>query len=225
MDIPNTAANQMLASTVNGRLRAEARWQRAKAAAWYMRGFGVMALLIGAGTGLAFYGYAYVHDPRTSVEKMAAAISQALEKTTLHANGEVALRPDSTVALDTSGASVKLDTSGADNPPSSFRPSERQLGMSASPQSKSAVVTNFTVFKTTPYGNGLVVTGWNFNSSNDARPKEQYCYYKEPGPDAATEIVLYLVSKGKVNTLQDHRIDAEDAIKYCVWYGGKQEGL
>jgi hypothetical protein len=46
-----------------------------------------------------------------------------------------------------------------------------------SPQNR--VVTQFTIFKTVPFGNGEVVTGWIFADSNQTNPANQYCYYSE----------------------------------------------
>jgi hypothetical protein len=72
-----------------------------------MIGIGAMCSLIGLGVGAAFFGYSYIHDPRTSAQKMAQAFAEALEKTTLR--GEVKLDPQAAVKLDTNGAQVQVD--------------------------------------------------------------------------------------------------------------------
>ena len=59
--------------------------------------------------GAAFFGYSYIHDPRTSAEKMAQAFAEALRKTTLTTTGEVKLDPQAAVKLDANGAQVKVD--------------------------------------------------------------------------------------------------------------------
>ena len=217
MEILNTSFNRSLAATVDNRLRSDARMLRARAAAWYMGGFGVMALLIGAGIGLGFYGYAYVHDPRTSVEKMADAIGRALDRTKL--TGEVSVKPDSRVALDTTGATVRLDTSHSVvrlDTGSVPRPSTMQLGTNAAPQSNGKVVTNYTVFKSVNYGNGMVVTGWKYSSNEDVSPRSQYCYYDQKEGDGSRSISL--ATDGIRQTLHSNVIDVDDAIKNCVWY-------
>src|SRR4051812_29567329 len=76
--LPNTAANQGLVQAVNRRINSDAVMLSAKAFALRFGGIGIAGLLIGAGVGAALYGYAYVTDSRTSGEKMAAALADAL---------------------------------------------------------------------------------------------------------------------------------------------------
>ena len=42
-----------------------------------------------------------------------------------------------------------------------------------------STITNFTVFKKTPFEKGAVWTGWMFLTSTQASPTRQYCYYSE----------------------------------------------
>jgi hypothetical protein len=63
----------------------------AKAALWYAVGSGVVVVALGAATGLAFFGYSFISDSRASLDQLSAAFSKALQATTLHADGMVAL--------------------------------------------------------------------------------------------------------------------------------------
>jgi hypothetical protein len=109
MEAANTHSNRALAQAVNSRITADAVMLGAKSTLWRLTGVGAMCALIGLGIGAAFFGYSYVHDPRTSVDKMAGAFIEALEKSTLKMTGEVKLDTDATVKLDPNGAQVKVD--------------------------------------------------------------------------------------------------------------------
>ena len=83
MEAANTHSNRALAQAVNSRITADAVMLSAKSTLWRLTGVGAMCALIGAGVGVVFFGYSYVHDPRTSAEKMVTAFVEALEESTL----------------------------------------------------------------------------------------------------------------------------------------------
>jgi hypothetical protein len=112
MEAANTQPNRALAQAVNWRITADAVMLSAKSTVWRLTGVGAMFALIGLGVGVGFFGYSYVHDPRTSAQKMAEAFAEALEKSTLRTTGEVKLDPQATVKLDADGAQVKVDPTG-----------------------------------------------------------------------------------------------------------------
>ena len=112
MEAANTQPNRALAQAVNSRITADAVMLSAKSTVWRLTGIGAMCALIGLGVGVGFFGYSYVHDPRTSAQKMAEAFAEALEKSTLRTTGEVKLDPQATVKLDANGAQVKVDPMG-----------------------------------------------------------------------------------------------------------------
>ena len=110
MEAANTQPNRALAQAVNSRITADAVMLKAKSTVWRLTGVGAMCALIGLGVGAGFFGYSYIHDPRTSAQKMAQAFAEALEKSTLSA-GEVKLDPQATVKL-ANGGQVKVDSTG-----------------------------------------------------------------------------------------------------------------
>src|SRR4051812_13293602 len=116
METANTPPNRALAHAVNSRINADAVMLSAKSTLWRLSGVGTMFALLGVGVGAACFGYSYVHDPRSSVEKMATAFAEALDKVTLRTSGELKLDPAARVALTDGSvvgiepnASVKLD--------------------------------------------------------------------------------------------------------------------
>jgi hypothetical protein len=240
MEVANTLPNRALAQAVNSRITADAVMLSAKSTLWRLTGVGAMCALIGIGAGAVFFGYSYVHDPRTSAEKMAIAFTQALEKSTLKTSGEVKLDPQATVKLDANGAQVKIDPASAVRLDASGtvvrldpnalanvrsydvpRPTSNQLGSSAVPPSNATVVTNFTVFKTVTYGKGQVVSGWKFTSNEDLTPDHEYCYYSE-GIDEGASVRINLAADGRLNLngKSPATLNRTNAAANCVWFGG-----
>jgi hypothetical protein len=240
MEAANTQPNRALAQAVNSRITADAVMLKAKSTVWRLTGLGAMCALIGLGVGAAFFGYSYIHDPRTSAQKMAQAFAEALEKTTLTTTGEVKLDPQaavkldpngaqlrvdptSTVRLDASGTVVRLDSNAVVNvrsvTPNVPRPTPHQLD--PNPGSRQLnVVTNYTVFKTVPHGKGEVVTGWVFTSNEEVSPRREFCYYSEQIRDGV---------HARFDLAQDGRLlksespvtfDRNSAVANCVWFTG-----
>jgi hypothetical protein len=242
MEVANTRSNRALAQAVNSRITADAVMLSAKSALWRLTGVGAMCALVGAGVGAAFFGYSYLHDPRTSAEKMATAFVDALEKSTLKMTGDVKLDPQATVKLD-AGAQVKVDPvstvrldasntvvrldpnavvkfQGSDNGDIP-RPTQNQLGSNTLPASKVQVVTNYTVFKNVAYSKGTVVTGWSFGSNEETAPSSEYCYYMETINDGIG-VKMDLAKNGQFiqKGQSPAAFDRRNAAANCVWFGG-----
>jgi hypothetical protein len=240
MEAANTQPNRALAHAVNSRITADAVMLRAKSTVWRLTGVGAMCALIGLGVGAGFFGYSYIHDFRTSAEKMAQAFAEALEKSTVRTTGEVKLDPQATVKLDANGAQVKLestgtvrlDTSGAvvrldpgavvnvRVPPEVPRPTPDQI-KPVPPFPTAKPVTNYTVFHTLKYGDGNVTTGWKFTSNEEVSPNNQYCFYLEAIQDGV-RTMFDLAENGRLDRkgVAPKGIDRTSAAAYCVWFGG-----
>jgi hypothetical protein len=201
MDIAPTPENRALSSAVNARLRSDARILNAKAAFWRMVGGGVLCALIGAGIGAAFYGYSYARDPAPTAQRTAQAFAEALDRVTLK------LDPNLKVA------------SAAEPPQPVPRPSAAQLGTDTPAPSQAAVATAFTVFKNVPFAAGQVVTGWNLQSSDQASPSHQYCYYSEQ-LDGTSKVTVDLGENGRALPQAKARANVDPATAYrsCVWF-------
>lgn len=207
-----TPENVVLAQSVNGRLRAEARMVAARAFLFRSLGAGAFAALAGAGLGAAFYGYATMNQFDSAAEKIAAAMQTALSDVTLKTKGEVTLT-DNVLKLE----------GGLPKQAASPTPTKAQLGNDAAPASKATVNTSFTVFKQVPYMDGQIVTGWNFKANEDA-PFQQYCYFSRRTNEqkGQVEIKIDLAMDGKTLP-QPVKSDVNLAIlaSNCVWHDGK----
>ncbi len=218
MLIAGTKENRALAGAVNRRVGAEASLVYAKA--WLIRcaALGLLALMIGAGVGLAFLGYARSKDASGAAERLADTLTKAIERAKLHAE----LDPDSTVKLDPA-AQVALDPHAMvhladDKAP---RPTRQQLAPDAAPASKAAVRTNYTIFKAVRFGAGEIVTGYNFAPDGTA-PEHQYCYYAD-GIDRQSFKTLHIAAEGRYTAPLNPPpgFDAIKAAGNCVWFDGK----
>ena len=219
MLIAGSKENTALASAVNRRVFADAAMISAKA--WSIRcgAIGLMALLIGAGVGLAFLGIAKSRDSSGAADRLAATLTRALEQSKLHAeidpNSTVRLDPAAQVAMDPN-ATVKIDS-----PSAMPRPSREQLKPEAASRSGNAVQTNYTVFKVVQWGNGRVVTGYNFVP--DAKlPDHQYCYFAD-GIDQQTFKTVHIAADGRFIAPPNPPtgLDPIKAAAECVWFDGK----
>lgn len=207
-----TPENVVLAQSVNGRLRAEARMIAARAFLFRSLGAGAFSALAGAGLGAAFYGYATMNQFDSAAEKIAAAMQTALSDVTLKTKGEVTLT-DNVLKLE----------GGLPKQAATPTPTKAQLGNDAAPASKATVNTSFTVFKQVPYMDGQIVTGWNFKA-NEESPFQQYCYFSRRTNEqkGQVEIKIDLAMDGKTLP-QPVKSDVNLAIlaSNCVWHDGK----
>ena len=214
------------------KLTADAQLEQAKTTLYRFGGMGVLAAMLGAGIGFACFGYSYVTDGRAQAQKMADAMVQALEKAQLTTTGNVKLADGSTVGLAPGGqvmlapnSSVRVDPSstvkvpGIVNLDMQSTTAQPPLQAAASPQNK--VITQYTIFKTVSFDKGQVVTGWNFDNSNQIDPASQYCYYSEKS-DELVQVRTELGRNGA--TIENFKprpgVDLIAAFNNCVWFSG-----
>ena len=165
---------------------------------------------MGAGLGAAFYGYATMNEVRGASDKLAQALTQALETATLKTTGEVRLT-DNTLKIEGAVPAAK------------GRPDVSSLtgnqGKTEAPAA-AAVRTSFTVFKTVPFLDGSIVTGWNFKG-DEQKPEKQYCYVTRPQTfgDGATSNQTTVAIDGEILP-QPARSEINFAViaRSCVWF-------
>lgn len=221
------------AAIINSRLAAEARVRRAIAFGWLCAGAAVAVCLCGVGIAFALYGYSYMISVKPAADQIAKAMVEALEKAKLKTsitgtmslapNSELRLLPGQTLSL-AEGSTVKLD------PKSSVRvvgdvkmpqPSARQLQPNVM-SGDQLPFTSYTIFRSVPFGSGRVETGWNFELSDTARPKSQYCSYIQDiskGAQMKDVIAINGVSQQR-SGLARASFNFEGAVSNCIWFSG-----
>ncbi len=202
-----TPENVVLAQSVNGRLRAEARMIAARAFLLRAAGAGLFAALLGIGIGAGAFGWAYLQQYESAAERIAQVMQAALANVTLKTKGEVTLT-DNVLRLDQPAAQSKPDFA-------SVVANQKDDG-------NAAVRTTFTVFKAVPYLDGNIVTGWQFKG-DEKQPESQYCYFSHPqkfGSDVLTQINIAI--NGQVAPQTNSELDLKKLSKSCIWFDAKK---
>src|SRR5262249_49183428 len=148
----------------------------------------VACILSSAGLALALYGYSYAVSVKPAAELTAKALVEAIERAELKTivSGTMSLSPNSelrfangqTIRL-AEGTTVKLDPNSSVRVAGDFKmpqPSDRQLQPNMM-SGEQLPFTSYTVFRSVDFGAGRVETGWNYDLSDTARPRSQYCSY------------------------------------------------
>jgi hypothetical protein len=101
-----------------------------------------------------------------------------------------------------------------------YAPFTAPTQQAASQPSVRPPITNFTVFKRVPFEKGTVMTGWNFVTSTQKSPTEEYCYYTIDGATPGTGVVLELGTNQKLEVPKTvpKNFDITRAFEKCVWF-------
>lgn len=225
------------AAVVNNRLAAQSRIARAIAFVWLCGGAALAFVLTGLGVAVAFWGYSQIISVQSAAEVASKALVTALEQAELKTNvtgvmnlapsSEVKLAPNQSVKL-AEGSTVKLDPASEirvvgdlklDIPQpsqSQLQPDTRAAGADVLP------TTDYTIFRSVPFGAGIVVTGWNFALSDPARPRVQYCYYSQDIEKglAAKYTLAFNGTPNRPSSLAKVSFNFDSALANCVWFSG-----
>jgi hypothetical protein len=227
---------ESFAAAINSRLASEARISKAIAFGWLCGGWAIASCLVGLGVAAALYGYSLMISVTPAAELTASALHDAFAcaelKTyvtgalSLAPGSELTLAPDQAVKL-AEGAVVKLDPNSSVRVVGDLKvdvpqPSKQQLQLDATSSSKELPFTRYTVFKTGAYGAGYVVTSWNFELSDTARPYYQRCYYEQNLDQglAATQTIAVDGSPRPISALAKLPFDFDGALANCAWFSG-----
>jgi hypothetical protein len=227
---------ESFAAVINSRLAAEARISKAMAFGWICGGWAIASWLIGIGVAAALYGYSFMISVKPAAEQIASALRDTFAraelknyvtgKLSLTPGSELTLAPNQTVKL-AEGAIVKLDPNSSVRVVGDLKvdvpqPSKQQLQLDATSGSKELPVTQYTVFKTVVYGTGYVITSWNFELPDTARPYYQRCYYEQHLDQglAATQTIAVDGSPRPVSALAKLPFDFEGSLAGCAWFSG-----
>jgi hypothetical protein len=236
VNVQPTELNKGLATILQSRMFADEFYTASRVAFWRLVGIGTCGLGLGAAIGLAFYGYAQVARNSTNLNSLSTAFAQALEQAKLTGvtEGNVQIQPHEITLAK--GQTITLDRkSRVFLEPNATVRAEGQIEIQAPtisiPQNTSRpsqtvpMITNFTVFKRVPFNNGTVMTGWNFLTSSQKSPSDQYCYYTENADSNGLNVVLDIAEDQKMTTPKaiPQGFDMLAAFNRCVWFKGDNQ--
>jgi hypothetical protein len=222
-----------LTAIINSRLASEARVAKAIGFGWLCGGLAIASCLSAIGLAFALYGYSYTISVEPVAEQTARAVVEALERAELNttvsgtmsiaANTELTLAPNQTIKL-LEGTTVKIDPNSTVRVVDDFKfpqPSSHQL----QPHIMSGdqlPFTSYTIFRTVKYGAGQVQTGWDFDLSDTARPKSQYCSYIQSVTNAAQvkDLIAVNGSPRRPSSSTKLTFDFDRAVANCIWFSG-----
>lgn len=223
------------AATLNSRIEADARIKRAIALGWLCGGCATAVCLISLGCAAAMLGYSYMISIDATAAIAAKALSDAFQRAQIRtsvtgtmalANTEVSLAKNQSVRL-AEGSVVRIDPASSIRVTGDFRtevpqPSKRQLQLEATTSGKDLPFTRYTVFKSAPFGTGVVVTGWSFELTDTSKPQAQRCYYEQPLDKglAATQTIAIDGSPRRPSALTKLTFDFDGALGNCIWFSG-----
>lgn len=143
----------------------------------------------------------------------------------LNSNGATPIKVDpsgASIKVDTtSAAPIKIDASDATIKAAQSVPADWQgvhTNSTGGGPEAHKVTRNLTIFSSTPYANGSIVTGWRFDSSDDTLPKSQFCYYSK-NLGGSSKLVINIAEDRLPLANVDGRgeINPAEAIKQCTW--------
>lgn len=223
------------AAALNARLAADAHIKRAVAFGWFCAGCAIAVCLFALGGALAIWGYSHTISVEPSAKIVAKAFEDSFRRLQLRSsvtgvmvlsNPEISLAKDQVVRL-AEGSTLKVDPASSIRVAGEFRtdvpqPSKRQLQLDATTSAKELPFTRYTVFKSAPFGAGVVVTGWNFDLSDTTRPQLQRCYYEQTLDKgiSATQTIAVDGTPRKSGALTKLTFDFEGALGNCIWFSG-----
>jgi hypothetical protein len=225
--------NQQLANAVQFSIAAERFHIAGKAGFWRLVGVGFIVFGIGAAIGVGFYGFASVTKRSTNETALLSAFSKALGKVQLHGKAEGAVKIEPHEMSLAKGQTISIDeNSRLHLDPAAKVVANGELVVQAPsisvPRAAPSVsrtamppITNFTVFKSVPFEDGDVLTGWLFLTSAQALPSSQYCYYSPDLETPGMGLRIDIATDGKLDaSVKDlpKGFDVDAAFDKCVWY-------
>jgi hypothetical protein len=208
-----------------------------RAGFWKAIGIGALGFGIGTAIGIGFYGYSFVTRTAGQMATFSSALQKVLSTVELHgtADGkvevtspELKLAQGATVSFDSSSR-LSLDPAARVVADGEIRIQAPAISVPRTPTPKGAAqvktIANFTVFKSVPFEQGNVLTGWTFLTSAQESPTQQYCYYNEKGENSDLAIRIELATDGvpEANKTVPKAFDTANALAKCVWF--KKDGL
>ena len=219
------AAAALLKDSTQRALMAEQQMLKSKSVAFRSLCIGSVLAITGAGLGGGLWAYSRVLNKTAHVDEIAAAITKALDATkidieptgAIEVGGSVTLADKQTVSLK-EGQTVALVQTAPLKVSGSIHV---DVSAPESPMSvkHTRMVENFTVFKSAPFADGAVLTGWAFESSSQTSPTRQFCYFTRSGSSAETDEDVTLGQDGvALPPTANASFDETAAFQKCVWF-------
>jgi hypothetical protein len=234
LSIPATEFNKRLSDLLRNSGLSNELLISSRVVFWRLVGLGTLALGLGAAVGLACGGYAYVARNSVNVTAVSEILAKALDQAKLTGVAEgtlqvdpheislakgqtISLDPTATISLDPKSA-IKVDGQIELQAPSISIPQ----GAGSSPPQRISTISNFTVFKRVAFQNGVIMTGWNFLTSNQPSPSDQYCYYSESGDNSNYSVSIDIAHDQQLSApkASPNGFDILAAFNRCVWFNG-----
>ena len=99
---------------------------------------------------------------------------------------------------------------------------EKRLDEIAKSSKGGRVASNYVKFFDAPFGSMTVSTGWKFDSSNDLRPSEQFCYVYIKGTNNEGTKVDIGSNGRKLPMAFSTKFDTDAAADRCIWFDGQR---
>jgi hypothetical protein len=233
VNLSATELNQRLSALVRNSVAADQFHIFGKATFWRLVGLGILAFGLGTAIGVGFYGYSYVRGDSDNLTLLSSTFSKALSEVQIRASAEgivelepheIALAKGQTIAFDNNSrlfldpeARIRADGEIAIQAPSISLP------QNTSASSRVPTITNFTVFKRVPFENGVIMTGWDFLTSNQKAPSSQFCYFSENADTSGLNVVLDIARDRNMETPRTipKGFNILAAFNRCVWFKGE----
>jgi hypothetical protein len=235
MNLIPTELNQRLSQWVQNRIAADHSLIGGRIIFWKLVGVGLVAFGLGAAVGIGFFGYSFIARNGENITVLSATFSKALAEARLNGTAEgtvqlepreisfasnqmIALDPNSRVLLDPASKVLAEGNVRVHAPATAPR--------SRPPQAeRNEPIANFTVFKRVLFEKGAVMTGWNFVTSTQQSPTEEYCYYTvESGtPGVGVRVDLGTNQRLDAPKTLPKDFDAVAAFKRCVWFRSENQ--
>jgi hypothetical protein len=94
-----------------------------------------------------------------------------------------------------------------------------RLGSNSQSVAGDVIKREVTFFSHVQYGQGSVVTGWNYKDGRGGTPVSQFCYYTSRNPDESSKRVDLAWDGVRIPRISmDIVPDVETALSKCQWW-------
>lgn len=216
-----------LVSALRQLLRARMDRSTAKQLFWKRVAIGGLLFLICALLAALVYFFPGLIKKSNRDLELSQALQSAFDKTSfkIETSGELHLAQPAEVTL-APGASIELKQNQSAAPASTEFP-KRDNPQEKTPQQarnnnqseeKDKTVFDFVVFKSIPFGQGIIETAWNYRNSNQETPTSQNCKLRQKLAVGQDQYVLLAIDGAPKVNPKSVDFDVYDALKNCVWF-------